>query len=431
MSDPNHGVVREAQVRELAARLGVADFVYSAPQVAKGSSQREASGDGLILIGSNGAVLQVKTRDPQKAEGDSDKRAEEWVRKNARKARDQGLGAKRELVRRYRAGVPITVYPVRATGLSPDVRSLYARRVVDDASSWPVIVVVDHPRCPALDLGFESGVAWFTFKDWHELQRRLRSTAALLHYLKRIFEGSHHVRLGCEVQRYGPMYRADEETVTGIDTARPYLAHPDHFDELGTNLFHDLIDNVWQHDGDIPWQSPEEYRAMVEFLDAVPPSGQSAVGRWPLQKRHEMAKGQQVASGLHQLHLRDRLVYACSELRHWKAIQSWRAEFTAYVSMRHAQALETGAPEESTTFGIGALVDERKRVSYSFVMLLGRNAVASVKLPRDLRRWLEWKYGIHDHDGRETREAAFSLNEPCPCASGKKFKRCHGRASVR
>ena len=183
MSDPNHGVVREAQVRELAARLGVADFVYSAPQVAKGSSQREASGDGLLLIGSNGAVLQVKTRDPQKAEGDSDKRAEEWVQKNARKARDQGLGAKRELVRRYRAGVPITVYPVRAAGLSPDVRSLYARRVVHDASSWPVIVVVDHPKCRALDLGFESGVAWFTFKDWHELQRRLRSTAALLHYL--------------------------------------------------------------------------------------------------------------------------------------------------------------------------------------------------------------------------------------------------------
>jgi hypothetical protein len=123
----------------------------------------------------------------------------------------------------------VTVFPARATELSPDVRRLYARRVAQDTSDWPVIVVVDHPKCPIVDLGFCPGVVWFTFKDWHELQRRLRSTAGLLRYLERIFEGQIHVPLGCEVERYAPMYQADVESASGMETASPYLTHPNDF----------------------------------------------------------------------------------------------------------------------------------------------------------------------------------------------------------
>ncbi|HEY0554439.1 MAG TPA: hypothetical protein VGG20_09230, partial [Thermoanaerobaculia bacterium] len=89
--DMTHGTARERQVRDVAARLGVADFVYFASPVPKGGAQREASGDGLLIVGKRGAILQVKARDPFKSHSDSDERAKSWISKNAHKAMNQGL----------------------------------------------------------------------------------------------------------------------------------------------------------------------------------------------------------------------------------------------------------------------------------------------------------------------------------------------------
>jgi hypothetical protein len=49
----------------IAAELGVPDFVFHSPSAAKGQgATREVSGDGLLISGDIGAVLQVKARDP-------------------------------------------------------------------------------------------------------------------------------------------------------------------------------------------------------------------------------------------------------------------------------------------------------------------------------------------------------------------------------
>lgn len=424
-----HGRDREGQVRDIAARLGVADFVYSAPSIRKGNAQREASGDGLLVVGERGAILQVKSRDPSKAQLDTAERASAWVRKNAKTALSQGLGTKRELARRRLEGEPLTVFPARAASLEVGIKDRYKHVVTQDTSSWPIIVIVDHPRCPELDLGHQPGVVWLTFNDWRELQRRLRSIAALLRYSERIFSDSHHVLLGREVERYGAMREADEQSVLGSETAHPYLASLDEFDAIGTDVFHHIIDEVWPHDGDIPWQSAAEYRSIVEFLDAVPPPLQSVIGRWVLRKREELDAGRWASSGLTEINFKDRLVYSCSDRKHWETTERWRIDLMGLTAVRHAHAIETGAPDNTVTLGVGALVEERagrQGISYSFIMLQGRAALRASRVPFQFRRFIEKRYGVYDFGARTMREATFSRNGPCPCMSGKKYKRCCG-----
>lgn len=427
MSKENHGTAREQQVRDIAARLGVADFVYFAPPVAKGAGQREAAGDGLLLVGERGAILQVKARDPVKGINDSADRARAWVKKYADKAMTQGLGTKRELARRQAMGSPMVVFPVRAADLPTEARLRYKCSVRQDSRDWPVIVILDHPQMPEVDLGFVPEVVWFGFSDWRELQRRLRSTSAAIDYVHRVLRDGMHVLLWQEAKRYAVLRAADEESVSGSVTGVPYLAHPYLFDELGTNLFHDVIDKVWPDDGIIPWKCVEEYRMIVEFLDAVPPEVQSQVGRWILSKRFEVAKGQRVSSGLIQLDFRDRLVFACSHLHHWTDAREWFREFTMLTALRHVQALESGASEDSRTLGVAALVEERGErtgVSYGFFMLIG--CEASPEIPVGLRRNFEFRYGIHNHGAGTTLEPEIRPDETCPCMSGKAFGICCG-----
>jgi hypothetical protein len=402
MSNSNHGTVREEQVRDHAARLGVADFVYIAAPVRKGNAQREVSGDGLLIVGERGAILQVKAREPMNGQIDSEEKARAWIRKNAHRAKDQGLGVRRELTRRRKSGNPLVVTPVRAIHLPLDVRFRYAFSVSLNVEDWPIIVIVDHPRTPAMDLGFLPGVAWFTFHDWLELQRRLRSTSATIHYVQRIMTDRIHAMLGCEAERYASMSAADEMAARGSHSEGPYLAHPQDFDDLGTDLFHDVLNKVWPHDGVIPWKCAGEYRVIVEFLDNIPPDVQSRVGRWFLEKRRQVATGSRQASGLALLERRDRLVYACSQARHWNSAHDWHCEITLLAALRHKQALESGAADETKTLAIAALAEEREDqtgVSYSFVLMDGREA--DLDIPADLRRSFERRYGIHSHrEGR-------------------------------
>ncbi|MCK9193748.1 MAG: hypothetical protein M0P19_07725, partial [Nevskia sp.] len=220
---------------------------------------------------------------------------------------------------------------------------------------------------------------------------------------------------------------ADELSVAGSATAVPYLVDEEDFDELGADIFHDVIDKVWPHDGIIPWQSASEYRAIVEFLDAVPPRVQCTVGRWILRKRSEIHEGRHTSSGLIGLELRDRLLFACTRFRHWPSEQDWFAEFSLLTNLRHIQALESGAPDDTVTLGVGVLVDDRadkRGVEYSFVMLKGSASAAPV--PKDLRRNFEWRYGIHNHDAGTTLEPQIAPEALCPCFSGEKFGACCG-----
>ncbi len=398
MSTESHGPERETQVRDIAAKLGVADFVYSGHPVQKGAGRREASGDGLLLVGDSGAVLQVKARDPALGAADSAERAAAWIRKHAVQAAKQGNGTRRELARRRDGGSPMVVYPVRAAGMTGDLKERYAMRIDGLVENWPILVILDHPQMPQVDLGFHNDVVWFTFADWWNLHRRLRSTTATLSYVRRVLRDGVHVPLGHEASRYAALRSADGQPREGSVTGLLYLADVQGFDELGADMFHDVVDKVWPHDGIIPWQSASEYRSIVEFLDRVPPAVQSTVGRWILRKRSEIVGGRHTSSGLVRLEWGDRLVFACSHFRHWSSEHEWMAHFALLTNVRHVQAIESGAPGKTATLGVGALVGdraERHGVAYSFVLQKG--LISAVPVPQDLRRNFERRYGVYNH----------------------------------
>src|ERR1017187_6067948 len=225
---PSHGIEREARVRDIAAELGVADFVFTSPQLPKGSgATREVSGDGLLICGSTGAILQVKVREPTQAAADDSQRVRAWIEKYIANAEEQGKGARREIVRRLRDGNPITLLPARVRGLSVEKRHLYERLLIEDASGWPIIVVVEHHQAAGLSYQVGSDTFVITLSDWLELHRRLRSTYALINYVRRVLADSVSVVLGHEVERYTALYDADCSTDDGSAAWITELPPPD------------------------------------------------------------------------------------------------------------------------------------------------------------------------------------------------------------
>ncbi len=91
-----NGARVEEYARRLAAGLGVPDFVYRPAHAPRGSGTREI-GDGLVVAGGSGLILQVKSRDPEAAARASPDRAVAWVRKHAQRALEQAYGSRRTL----------------------------------------------------------------------------------------------------------------------------------------------------------------------------------------------------------------------------------------------------------------------------------------------------------------------------------------------
>jgi len=419
----DHGTILEDNVRQVAARLGVADFVFTAEEVTKGTALREAGGDGLLISNGLGAVLQVKSREPAAALTDEVSRVESWLGKNAFRARDQGRGTKRELKRLYDLGNPLKAYPIRAMHLPDSKRERYVHYVSGDTSDWPTIVVLDHIQAIGVDLGFEDDTLWITYDDWCALQLRVRSTTGILRYVRRVLLSKLHVPLGKELERYTTLREA---FVPNSPTAVPEFPDVTYVGDIGAEIFHEIIDKVWHDDGVIPWSNPEQYRAIVEFLDNVPPSLQTIVGSWFFKKRSELASGQARSSGIVQVN-NNRLVYLCTNITSDSDAREWQAQFSALTILRHTQAIESGALTDSMTLGVAALVETRgskSGVSYIYVLLRGSDAL--VPIPTDIRRFYEYNYGIYSNQKRAISELRVTRNELCPCMSGKKYKKCCG-----
>ena len=424
-----HGRETEETVREIAAQLGVADFVYvTLKQTAKGNAQREASGDGLLIVGDRGAVLQVKSRAPAKRPSDTPDKAGRWADKHAKKALSQGRGTRRGLARLASDGTPLQLLPVRALDLHDDTREKYRLTLDANPNVWPVIVILDHDGAAGFDLGFEEDAVWMTLQDWEALHQRLRSTSAILDYVRRVLSDGAHVHLGHEAARYRALHDADLQFVrdSGSTTTVPATPDPDHFDILGANIYRDIIDKVWPDDGRIPWTSADEYRSIVEFLDRVPPPIQGIVGRWLLGKRSDLAAGHHRSSGLVVVNDGDRLVYTCRRRDTIEKDEHWAAEVASLASLRHVEALQTGAPPDSTTLAVGALVEPPPAigVAYVFTMLQGQQH-SDLLAPHE-QRVLQWEYGKFNHQRGTTTPLVVNRKDPCPCGSGKKFKRCCG-----
>ena len=127
------GTAAEIATADAAAVWGLPDFVFRAELHRLGSGVREL-GDGIVVVGDLGLVVQVKCRETPS--GDS-AREESWARKKAAQALSQANGTIR-LLRETRSTV---------------LTSRRGRTVAVEGNSieWTPVVVLDHPGLPAAE----------------------------------------------------------------------------------------------------------------------------------------------------------------------------------------------------------------------------------------------------------------------------------------
>jgi hypothetical protein len=271
------GAAVEGSVRGLAARLSVRDFVMIPERIRRSSGVREV-GDGCLVVGGDGAILQVKARDPASAAADSPERAAQWARKQARAAARQGRGTKRVLAAAT-PDQPVTLLSLRSEEVAEDRREEFRRRLPADVDDWPVIVVLEHLAMPELTLDLGPDEFVITFEDWEALSHAVRSVAGLIYYVRRVLDHPDiSVPLGHERERFDLMVRADAATDDGGATWAPWLSYAALEDPDGADMYQHFIDRLWPQGEPLGMQAGD-YLHAVEQLDRVPPAIRVELGR--------------------------------------------------------------------------------------------------------------------------------------------------------
>ena len=123
------GKAAEDATHSAAALWGIPDFVFKPEVLTVGSGVREL-GDGIVVLGDLGLVLQVKSRENP---GDEPEREEHWIAKNTTKALRQAKGTIRSL-----------------SGTSHTLTNLRSRKVkIDgDGRHWVSVIILDHEQPP-------------------------------------------------------------------------------------------------------------------------------------------------------------------------------------------------------------------------------------------------------------------------------------------
>jgi hypothetical protein len=419
---PSHGETVEDRARYVAARLGLADFVYRAQLVNRGEGSREP-GDAILYANGRGAVIQVKARDPHAAVRDTTtEKVQRWVDKHGAKAYRQGQGTRRELLARRAEGRPVLATPVRAAHLPPDAQEKAALVLDMDVRNWPTIVVFDHPGADRALAPVPADAFWITLPDWRNLHRAIRSTTGLLDYIHRVLASDPTPRwtLGTEGRRFAEVVATDRRyAAEGGRGSRPYLDYSTLDDPLGVELYRDVLERVWPEDGSLPMVRIEDYRRLMEHLDALPPSTAADMGRWIASKRRHLLEHKSWASGAFLTG--DRLtVYACDHADNHDDDNLFVAELVALMTVRAIEIAEQGRPEVESA-AIGVLQGEAW-LDYRFAY-----ATPPLDMPPDIRLETELRRGVFDLATRRVRRVDVRRNSRCPCGSGRKFKVCHGR----
>lgn len=376
----------EQHVREVAALLGVADFIYSPTVITKGRATREVS-DGLLMCAQGGAVLQVKSRNADAAEHDSDAAAR-WLRKHFRTAVAQGEGTRRSITAQARAGDPVEAIAVRALDFPPERHDEFAVALDADSEMWPLIVVLDHAGATGVELPVPQGVFPITLTDWRELNRAVRSVNGILRYVTRVLTADPPlvVSLGHERDRFVEIAHADARYAAEHDATVPWFTLDETRDDLGVALYRELLERVWVGDARGPVLSARECRLILNHLDDVPISLQATVGQWMLRKRRALASTGLRQSGIALLHDRP-LVYVCDNERNESDPNYWKAELTVLTAARMATWREQrGTEAPAVCVGVR---EADGGIEYTFVYIEGR-----LDLPADVRHDVEARYGI-------------------------------------
>jgi hypothetical protein len=369
------GVDAEEHARRIASVLGVPDFVYRPLREQKGMAQREIS-DGLLICGDEGLILQVKSR--QASEPDTLERAERWIVKHAQAAHRQADGTRRRL-EESRA--------VIFTSLRGYTRTLTG------IEGWPAVVILQNLAGPAgLRLPHSADTLWITLEDWRALHAHLRSTAAVIAYVKRALASGLRPALGDEAERYLTLASADAQAHGG-PSSYPMLPMGvlDEPEATYAAIIDDLIEKVWPQDGPIPWHDPDEYRLIVERLDRIPPAIRASLGL-KIVKTLEAAidSGARRSFTLCDTSQDARLLFVCDILKPGEREDRLMAEIALLATVRQHQALDSGADRGSVTLTVGILHCADRGRQYAFAHI----GTPPPEVSDELRRQVERDYGV-------------------------------------
>lgn len=269
---PQGGQPLEEAARRLAADLGTSAFVYKAALVRQGAGSREL-GDAILYANGRGAIIQVKTRQADKVRPGEGQR---WLDSEGQRARRQGIGSKRTVERLRASGNAAVAYPSRCEGLTPpDIESL-SLTLDMDTSSWPVIVILDHPHIERL-LAPTSDVFWVTMLDWALLNQCIRSITHLIGYVVRALASpkkSDTPALGMEIQRLERVVNEDaNDSRSDAVNAHSALEHPN-----GVNTYRDLMTRAWPAGFDRPAGPITDLRQILDFFDLATAKTQAEIG---------------------------------------------------------------------------------------------------------------------------------------------------------
>jgi hypothetical protein len=415
-----HGSVVEEDVRVIAARLGLADFVYRAELVARGGGNREP-GDALVYANGLGAIVQVKSRDPDAASADTSNRVQAWIDKHGTKAAQQAAGTRRELIRRRDAGQPVLAVPVRVQHLPLDEQRAAGLLLDMEIDSWPTIVVLDHPLAANCRSPLPANVFWITLGDWHALHQAIRSTTGVLTYVHRVLAADpvSQWTLGTEELRYAVFANADMAAAASEGGSAGYFDRSVLDEPIFVEVYRDVMRRLWPEDGRLPSVPIDKYRLILEHLDGVAPGQAAALGRWIQRKREHLRNERSWASGV-SIGDGRLLVYACDHAENYENAERFDAELVALVATRCTEFRDAGHLVEQGC-GVGVLQSDGW-LDYRYVFMK-----PPVEIPLELRFEVQQQRGKFDADScRVVDIERVGRNERCPCGSGLKFKRCHG-----
>ena len=345
------GTAAEVATRSAVVRWGMPDFVFRQIVRAKGKAGRRELGDGLLLQGQRGVIVQVKHRSGGTGRTD---REQSWVTKSVRRAILQANGTARSL---SAPGIAITNARGRPVALDP-------------ATEWLAAVIIDHDDAPPISPDTSAAklpVVVLLRRDWEFLFDQLRSTYAVIQYLHRVAQDS-SIALGDEPVRYYELADADEAAPPGpVDPAVlgrgnlgswPLLpkAPAGHEDTDAHAFLQDIMDDI----AVLPIPVPEEERLKVLVgLDRLPINERTVLGRH-LQALLDVATeiGPGGTEGNFRVYRFGRndpqLIFGVfpaysDEIREW---------FGCYVRLRHHEYGED--IENATVLTVGVLLTPRR-----------------------------------------------------------------------
>ncbi|HUW87872.1 MAG TPA: SEC-C metal-binding domain-containing protein [Candidatus Paceibacterota bacterium] len=411
----SYGDAMEDEVRKIAARLGVADFVYTVPILSKGAGGSREVGDALLISNGRGAIIQVKTREPNSRS----ETGEAWLAKHGERAYRQGQGTRRQIGEKQKSGEILTAYPVRTENWALKVRGEAALSLDMDVSGWPTIIVVDHPNVDGTQ-PTRTDAFWITPDDWLMLNRAIRSVTGLLIYVERSLEAGPRVcpPLGHEDERFRQMVQADAVfSSTGGKSSRPWLTADSLNDPTGAQLYRELLERIWpENPEELPHVPIGDARRILEFLDGVPPSMQAEAGRWILKKRSEIVDGVW-ASGALMFNSERLFIFGCSPANSFVDIEHFDAKLASIACVR-AKEISMQGVAITSLLAVGHIVGDGY-IDYRYIyMEPPRDA------PAELMRSIRHHHGMFNLKTREVNLIKAERNARCPCGSGLKFKYC-------